>query len=285
MTSPIRTILNRKNSKSTYAALSRASREGLPIKRNLQGAFTFLELIFVIAIVALIYTFAAPNLSVFTGAEQSVKLGALAADIRNAYDLSVLSRRPYRMVIDFVSGRYQLQTTEARDFKLGDEKMARDPTFEEEKVRQETFDEEFEAYEEIAGDEVQDIDNDRTIQPVSPVLQAKEKLRPVQWYPVASRQWKNKTIGPYLMVMDMWAEHHAEKQTYEALEEEARGYLYFFPQGYVEKAVIHLALRDGDRIDTSEPPYTLTTNPYLGTADVESGYKEYDVHGDYKNEN
>ena len=107
----------------------------------------------------------------------------------------------------------------------------------------------------------------------------------MQWYPVASRQWKNKTIGPYLMVMDMWAEHHAEKQTYEALEEEARGYLYFFPQGYVEKAVIHLALRDGDRIDTSEPPYTLTTNPYLGTADVESGYKEYDVHGDYKNEN
>ena len=77
-----------------------------------------MELIFVIAIVALVYTFAAPNLANFTGAETSVKLGALTADIRNAYDLSVLSRRPYRMVIDFVSGNYQLQTTERTDLSL-----------------------------------------------------------------------------------------------------------------------------------------------------------------------
>jgi hypothetical protein len=37
-------------------------------------------------------------------------------------------------------------------------------------------------------------------------------------------------------------------------------------------------LRKGDEgIDESEPPYTVTTNPFLGTANAVSGYEEVNL--------
>ena len=248
-----------------------------------QDAFTFLEIIFVIALIAVIYTFAAPQIGLRTGTEVTVKMGALAADIRNAYDLAVLSRKPYRLVFHLASGDYHLQTTDRDDFRLGDVKSDHDLSQEDERLLLEVFDEEFKDYEELAGEEVKDYETDDVIPAVSAVLKGKDKLRPVEWQDVATKKWKGKSLGPVLLIRDFQAEHHGNKQTLEELEEEGRAMLYFFPSGYVEKAVIHVAFRDeGIQIDEDQIPFTVTTNPREGTAEVESGYKEYEVHGDYK---
>lgn len=243
-----------------------------------QAGMTLLEIIIVISLMAVIYAVALPNFRVASGSEAATKLGGLASDIRGAFDMAVLYRRPYRLVINFVSGDYWLETTDRRDFTLGDSKLDRDPTEEEEKDAQEFFDEEFQQYVDLAGKEIEDPENSRTIKPTSPVVNAKEKLRPVKWTKVETREWGKRSIGPYLFVQDMQTEHHAQKQVPGDLGDKARAFLYFFPTGYAERAVIHVAYRKGDdEVDESRPPFTITTNPNAGTAEVETGYQEVNV--------
>ena len=90
-------------------------------------------------------------------------------------------------------------------------------------------------------------------------------------------------MGPYFVVQDMQAEHHANLQRLSDLQERAFAYLYFFPKGYVEKAVIHLGVSAGDfEVDTTQPATTITTVPNEGFANVESGYIEVDIFKDEK---
>ena len=54
--------------------------------------------------------------------------------------------------------------------------------------------------------------------------------------------------------------------------------LYFFPSGYMEQCVIHVAYRKGEHeVDSNEPPYVLTCNAFEGTASVESGEGEAEI--------
>ena len=88
---------------------------------------------------------------------------------------------------------------------------------------------------------------------------------------------------PTTVVQDMQAEHHANLQRLSDLQERAFAYLYFFPKGYVEKAVIHLGVSAGDfEVDTTQPATTITTVPNEGFANVESGYIEVDIFKDEK---
>lgn len=243
-----------------------------------ENGFSLLEVIIVISLMALVYTVALPNLNMRTGVETATKMGQLATDIRSAFDMAVLKRKNYRIVFNLVSSEYWLETTESERFYLGNEKLDRDLTKDEEKDLIENFDEDFEEYVELAGQEVEDSENERTVPPVSPVVSAKDKLKPVEWKPVENQEWGVRSLGPYLIIQDFMAEHHGQKQTAEELGESARAILYFFPSGYVEKAVIHIAVRKGDnQIDETELPFTLTTNSYTGTADVVSGYEEVDI--------
>lgn len=243
-----------------------------------ESGMTLIEIILVVALMAVIYSVAMPQLNIKTGTEVASKMGTLAADIRSAYDMAVLYRRPYRMVFHLASGEYWLETTERDDFTLGDSQLDRDPSPEEQKEAIEAFEEEFKEYETLAGQEIEDSVNERMVKPTSPVVAAKDLLAPPKWEPVESSEWSRRTIGPSLLFMDIKAEHHKEKQTLEALGANGHGFLYFFPSGYVEKAVIHVAYRKGEMdIDEKEAPFTLVTNPYQGTAEVTSGYQEPEV--------
>lgn len=245
--------------------------------RKMSG-FSILELLIVISLVAVVYLVALPNLNIASTTSTAAKLGQVASDIRAAFDMSVLHRRPYRLVFELMSGDYWLETTDKRDFAIGDHVLGRDLTKVEEEDRLEAFDAEFEEYVELAGTEINDSDNERVIPPSSPVLQAKKQLRPAEWKKVEDQEWSRRSIGPELIFQDFRAEHHDAKQTFADLEEEARAMLYFLPGGHVEKAVIHIAYRLGENeFDSSQQPYTLTTNPYLGTAEIVAGYEEVEI--------
>lgn len=239
---------------------------------------TLIEIIIVISLMAVVYVVALPNFRARSGTEASTKLGQLATDVRGAFDMAVLYRRPHRLVFDFPTGDYWLETTDRTEFYLGDEKINRDPTTEEEKEALEIFEEEFKEYEDLAGKEVSDPDNERVIKPTSPVVRAKDNLKPVKWTKVETREWGKRTIGPYLGFQDIQAEHHTEKQTYAQLAENGQAHLYFFPSGYVERFVAHVAPKKNDtEFEESATPYTITTQPYAGTAEVISGYEEINV--------
>lgn len=247
-----------------------------------EAGFTLLEIIAVIGLLLFVYAGVLPQLSLKTGTEIATKLGRLSSDIRNAYDLAVLSGQTYRLVIEFNSGNYWLEQADRHDVYLGDKKLRRDPTEEEEKEELAQFKEKFEKYKEQAGPSTTDPDTKEEIPPSTPLLAAEDALKPVKWTKVTSAEWANsRSIGPYLLVRDMQAEHHEEKQVLADIGEKARGYVHFFPRGYVERAVLHIFFKKGEmEIDDSKGSYTVVTDPIAGMADVKAGAEEVDVQSD-----
>src|SRR5690606_28595086 len=133
----------------------------------------------------------------------------------------------------------------------------------------------------LAGQAVVDPESDQEIPPSSPVVQARSKRSPPVWAPADTMEGGRRSLGPYLMVQDMQSEHHGRKQDYTEHGQQARAMIYFFPRGYIQRAVIHVAYKkDETSVDESQEPFTLTTNPYEGTADVVAGYVEVNVHED-----
>jgi hypothetical protein len=109
------------------------------------------------------------------------------------------------------------------------------------------------------------------------VITAKDQLRPPKWTRVDNMEWGGRTLGPNFIFKSFQAEHHATKQTFESLGEQARAMLYFFPSGYVEQCVMHIAFRKGAyEIDPDQEPYTVIINSAEGTASVTSGETDYE---------
>ena len=271
--------------------------------------FTLIEVIIVVAIMVTFYTFGMPKFNSLTGTEATTKVNRLAADIRSAYDLAVLTNRPYRIVFMLLSGDYWLETADGQaiggalggmaeglgmdasslgadmtvfnrmPFYLAEDKRDRELTSKDEEGVQSEFDATFEEYKDLAGSAVEDTENDRVLNPKSPLMSAKEWLRPPRWTKVQSSEWgKARSIGSYLVIKDMQVEHQDNKQLLHGANETDRAMLYFFPRGYVERAFIHIGVRRGDNeVDEGASQYTIVTHPYLGTAAVNPGYEEINL--------
>jgi prepilin-type N-terminal cleavage/methylation domain-containing protein len=257
----------------------------MPRERPASAGFSMIEVIIVVALIAFVYTVALPQLNMRTGAEIAQKTNQLAADVRSAYDLSVLTGKTYRLVFVFGSGEYWLEEADRSEVYLGSEKLDRDPTADEEKDEKAAVDQKFQEYQELAGSIVADPESGKEIPPSSPVLAAKDALKKPTWSRVENMEWSQRSFGAYLMIGDMQAEHHGHKQDITELGPEARAMIYFFPSGYVEKAYIHLFFKKDDNvIDETQDPYTIVTKPYEGVAEVQPGRIDIDVHEDTKDE-
>lgn len=249
-----------------------------------EGGFSLIEVIIVMALMAFVYSVALPQFNMRSGAETATKLNGLAGDIRGAFDLAVLTGKPYRLVIQFNSGDYWLEETDQSTFSLGSDKIDRDPGEQEEKDEAIAFDSKFNDYIEMAGSAVSDPKSGKEIPPESPVLAAKSQLKRAHWSRVDSLEWSNRSIGPHMMVKAMQAEHHGHKQDLSEIGPEARAMIYFFPSGYVERAVIYIYFKKDELVpDETQEPYTIVTNPYEGVAEVTPGYHDYDVQHDKDN--
>lgn len=243
-----------------------------------ESGFTLLEVIIVIGLVGFIYAVALPNFSLNTGSEVATKIGGLSEDIRSAFDYSVLTGKPLRMVFHLYSGDYWLETTENKNVKLGNDKINTDPRPEDEQQRLADFNEEFQKYEDLLGEVVKDSESDEDIPMDTPVIKAKEKLRGPTWHRLDSLEWQKRNLGEYLVIWKMKTEHLDRAMSIEDEGQGAFAMLYFLPQGYVEKAFMHIYFRKGEgEIDQDEAPYTLITHPYEGIAEVQVGLEEIDL--------
>ena len=263
-----------KNSKKTTEA------QGKP---SASAGFTIIEIIIVIAVMALIMITVLPNLNIVPSTEASNKINGLAGDIRAAYDMAVLHRKPYRLAFEFKTADYWLESTERTDFQLGDNQLVHDMSPEETKEAVATFEEDFKEYVTLAGKEVDDAETERTIKPTSPLIAARSKLRPVEWRATEDAEWTKRSLGPHFLIRAIQAEHHKALQTYDELQNDGYAYLYFFPEGYVEKAVLYIAPADeDDKTKWDQLTYTVVTRAWEGLAEVESGYREVDITRDEK---
>ena len=124
-----------------------------------------------------VYTVAMPGMLGPSASEISAKMGRLTADVRSAYDMAVLTGKHYRLVFHLASGEYWLETTDAEQIKVGNEKVELDPTSDEQKQAILDFEADFEEYKDLAGETVTDPETEAEISPESPVLNAEEKLK------------------------------------------------------------------------------------------------------------
>lgn len=245
--------------------------------RDTRG-FSLIEIVLVVALIASVLAILVPNLGMQRETNIANRLGRLTGDIRSAFDLAVLTRKPYRMAFDFFSGKYWLESTNHPNFTLGSLPPGRDLSVKEEKELNEEFEEDFAKYQDLMGDDIQDPDSDDKIPLKSPVIKAKKRLMWPKWDRVTDSEWSARDLAPELVIRAFQSEHHAEAVSIDEGEaDEAFAYLYFFPSGYVEKAYMHIYERAGDTIDEDKTPYTLLTRPYRGEALVKDGLIEVDL--------
>ncbi len=242
-----------------------------------ERGFTLLEIIIVVALIAGVYTFALPQFRIFSGLEISSTLNRLAVDIRSAWDVAVLTGKVHRLVFEVGGGDYWLEVADRSDVYLGVEGLARDLSKEEEEEERLAFEEDFKNYEDMLANPLFDREEEKEIVLITPLIASKKRLQRAQWTMVKNLEWQKRTLSPLLSVQAMQAEHHVRKQSNEDSDESTvQAFLYFFPDGYVEAAVIQIAvMQDETTVDRSVPPYTLRTNPYEGTAEVISGREEF----------
>lgn len=249
--------------------------------RSNQKGFTLFEVIIVVGLIAFVYGIAIPNFNLQSGNEVASRIGKLSEDIRSAFDYSILTGKPLRMVFKLHKGDYWLETTESNQVKLGNDKVELDPLPEDENVERQLFDEEFQVYVDLAGESVPDPDNDgESIFVETPVTKAKEKLRKPFWHKLDGLEWSTRNLGSYLVFRDIQAEHH---QRPISLEDgpEAVAMIYFLPQGFMEKSIIHIYFTNADGMpDENQEPFSVITHPYEGYAEVISGLEKIDFNSD-----
>ncbi|MFK7823051.1 MAG: Tfp pilus assembly protein FimT/FimU [Oligoflexales bacterium] len=255
----------------------------LELPRNKAKGFTLLEVIIVIGLVAFVYAVAIPNFNLKTGNEVASKLGQFAEDIRSAYDYSILTGKPLRLVFKLYDGEYWIETisdnSAVQKVKLGNEAISSDPLPEDEQQRLAFFDEDFQRYEDIVGEAVPnpESDDEEEIVVVSPVIKAKDVLKGPIWQKLDSLEWSGRRIGPFLMVRDLQTTHHQQPVNVED-GPGVVGMIYFLPQGFVEKTVLHVFYqKDKGEVDPDQTPYTILVHPYDGYAEVRVGFEEIDI--------
>jgi type II secretory pathway pseudopilin PulG len=230
-----------------------------------------IELMVVIGLIAFIYSVAVPQFNKRSGTEVATKTQRLADDIRSAFDMAVLSNKTHRISFHLATGRYHLESAEGH-VMLDAENLGRDPSDEEEKVKEEEFNAQTKEYESLAGDPIKD-DDGKEIDGsnLSPILKHRDSAAPIKWSKVENLEWNDRSLGDFLLFSEIQAEHHSQVQTLADLGSAGRAFLYFYPQGYVERAFIRIAYKlDDGVVDESERPYTIVTRPFLGTASVNS---------------
>ncbi len=249
--------------------------------KDKQTGFTLIEIIIVVSLMVVVYGVIAPQVSRITGSRAPSLLARLGGDVRAAYDMAVLHNKNFRLVFDLGSHTYWLEELNDSQFYLKSPD-AEPSQFEEalaEGDADEAFEDWFATIEEQAGESFKDPANDDEIPPTSPVLEAKIKLKELElpnWQMVTNLEWDVRDFNPTLLFMGVQTENSADYHSLETLGEKRKVFIHFFPNGYVERAYLHIGYNDGsDKLDAEQKPYTLITVPNRGVANLEVGKLEY----------
>jgi general secretion pathway protein H len=217
--------------------------------------FTLIELAIALAIAAVLFAAVAISLGAITGTKAKASAGELGGVIRSLYDTAALSGKTCRLVFqlpgpkeDDEPTRYwaecasgSLTTSKNRDDELKDANMERGR--DEKGPKRE--DRRFESYEKNRDPNLQEllaVEKDR----VDGVAKFQQYTSPE----IESREL------PSSVNVSVWTKHQREAV------KSGTAYLYFFPQGFTEKAYIYV--RQGSNV------WTITVAPLTGKTSVVS---------------
>lgn len=209
--------------------------------RSHQRGFTLIELVVVIAIIAIVTTAVAAGIGNIRGASVQSETGKLAIAVRYLYNLTILSGKTHRLVVDLDSRSY-----------WGEEQNTSDPC--------ETF---------LLPGEGEEED---------PKAQAKKTKRGKKgevvktntsgFQPIESRLLAKYTLDKGIQFGGVMTSHQTNQT------DKGQAYVYFFPNGSTENALIFLK-GDGDDDDMM----TVEVKALEGTARVHKDKVDWDKLG------
>lgn len=223
--------------------------------------FTLFELIVAIAIVALIMGLVIGGMDRYLETDMKTASNKLGSTIRYLYNKSVTEGLYMRLVFDITERTYWVEAT--RDpFLLTTQEADKDKKEEKKKEeeKQKKAEEEAKAAEEGApAEEVPE----GTIEKSTGQIPKLEIKKP-QFSQVESFLLKPTKLPDNIYFKDVITEHQPAPQ------EGGEATINFFPNGYVEHAIVNL--RDED----DEIHYSLETNPITGQVKIENEYRTFE---------
>ncbi|MCG3172462.1 MAG: hypothetical protein GMKNLPBB_00614 [Myxococcota bacterium] len=239
--------------RQTFAALwnspARLARRAARIPRR-HGGVTVVEMTVAMMIIGLMFALAVPGLGALFAADLRTAAQKLSQTIRYVYNYSAMNAKYCRIVFDLDARKYHIECSD-QSFLL-----------EQEKAR--SFDGKLDVNEAEDGQETES--GKRFSRRMSEWEEEEEKLKKAP-KPVFTAEEGDEDIFrevelPSRVLFDgVWVSHQEERVS------KGKAYLYFFPNGFVEKAVIHLASEGGD-------VYTLEVSPLSGKTSVRAGFAE-----------
>ena len=223
-----------------------ASRFGATASRRSrrQRGFTLTELLIVLAILATAVGGATLSFRALARTTARTDAGRLAASIRYLYDRAVTTGAYYRLVLDLTANEYWAEKSDERFYLVRDKESSRSGKAPDEEEKEKRLKEE----------------EDREQEALTGL--AKELLPPPKPRRARFEAFKDSSLPHVKLKISKLRDVLTPRQTEPYVE--GRAYLYFFPDGHTERALIHLT-------DDDEHVVSLLVQPLTGRVEVKPG--------------
>jgi general secretion pathway protein H len=198
--------------------------------------YTLIELIIVVAVIAMLAAAVLPALDAVTGANTRTAAGELAGGMRYLFETAALRHQTCRLAIDLDASSWWAECTKDH-FTLSREKDSA--------ARRQDG----EADEELADRFPDERNADR-----------RHLLARARFGQFTDRLARKRSLPGAVHFEKVWSEHQVEPF------EKGMAYVYYFPQGRAEEA--RIPVRDGDTV------YTVLQRPFTGRPRVVTGIPE-----------
>ena len=221
-------------------------------RRPSARGFTLIEVMIALVIVALITVVSVRGLRSFAKTDLRATATRMAGSIRYLFDRASTTGRVHRLVLDFDNGKYWAEVSDdqfildaGKETEESRKKQAEKLAKEEELKR--------EAAEKEASFGSSQIPTRYMPKPFTPKRAKFDAFRETAVKPIALKSG--------VVMADIYTPRLLKPLA------EGKGYVYFFPMGMTEAAVIHLS-------DGKETFYTLVVHPLTGRVTVKNSYVE-----------
>jgi general secretion pathway protein H len=214
--------------------------------------FTLIEVMIVMAIIALITVVTVTGLRSLVKSDLRSTATRMAGSVRYLFDRASTTGRVHRLVLDFDNGKYWAEVSDDQFIMAAGKETEESRMKEAEKIAKE---EEIKraAAEKESSFGASQIPSKYLPKPFMPKRAKFDAFRETAVKPI--------TLKSGVILADIYTPRLVKPLT------EGKGYVYFFPMGMTEAAVIHLS-------DGKEAFYTLVVHPLTGRVSVKNSYIE-----------
>jgi general secretion pathway protein H len=230
--------------KRQTSSMRRPASNRAPFGKASPRGLTLIEICIALLIVGLLMFAVIPSIEGVTGVRAREAAGKMTGVIRYLYNQSALSGQPCRMVFDMDQKAYWAECTQGHFVLDSAREESRNGAKSEDLAEKEKLDHDLEESSSFGLTEDD-----------AAAMKA-EKERILKQADFA--EFTDDTVGhqqlPKDVTLSVWVDHQRDKYT------KGKAYLYFFPQGYTERAQIYLS--------TGATFYTLKVSPLTGKVKV-----------------